>query len=142
MKTLFQKLKLENQQEILILNEPDGFVAQFQELVGIDVIESLILVNKVEFALVFVETIEEFESQIITLLPKLKDDVILWIAHPRTISKKYSTDITDNYHWPPLTKECYEQVSSLKVNEDWEALRFRKMEYLQCLERKQKQTKT
>ena len=62
MKTLFQKLKLENQQEILILNEPDGFVAQFQELVGIDVIESLILVNKVEFALVFVETIEEFES--------------------------------------------------------------------------------
>lgn len=83
MKTLFQKLKLENQQEILILNEPDGFVAQFQELVGIDVIESLILVNKVEFALVFVETIEEFESQIITLLPKLKDDVILWIAHPR-----------------------------------------------------------
>lgn len=49
MKTLFQKLKLENQQEILILNEPDGFVAQFQELVGIDVIESLILVNKVEF---------------------------------------------------------------------------------------------
>ena len=88
MKTLFQKLKLENQQEILILNEPDGFVAQFQELVGIDVIESLILVNKVEFALVFVETIEEFESQIITLLPKLKDDVILWITHPGQICKK------------------------------------------------------
>lgn len=49
---------------------------------GIDVIESLILVNKVEFALVFVETIEEFESQIITLLPKLKDDVILWLHIP------------------------------------------------------------
>ncbi|MCQ0110180.1 hypothetical protein [Zhouia amylolytica] len=134
MKTLFQKLKLENQQEILVINEPDGFNEQLAELTGIDVIESLVQINQVEFALVFVKTIEEFERQTQTLLPKLKDDIVLWVAHPRKVSKTLKTDITNDYAWSPLIKNCYTQVGYLKINDDWEALRFRKLEYTKCKE--------
>ncbi|MEL4308009.1 hypothetical protein [Joostella sp. CR20] len=130
MKTLFEKLKLENQKEILILNEPDGFAEQLAELVDIEIYQSLIQVNKMEFALVFVSNIKELENQIHTLHPKLKDDVVLWVAHPRKKSEKLQTDITNAYDWHPLIKHRYEPVKVLKINPDWEAVRFRRAEYL------------
>ncbi|MDG3583777.1 MULTISPECIES: hypothetical protein [Galbibacter] len=130
MKTLFEKLKLENQKEILILNEPEGFAEQLANLVDIDIYQSLIQVNKMEFALVFVNTIKELEGQMQTLHPKLKDDVVLWVAHPRKKSEKLTTDITDDYDWAPLVKNRYEQVKILKINPDWEAVRFRRAEYI------------
>lgn len=130
MKTLFEKLKLENQKEILILNEPEGFAEKLSELVDIDIYQSLIQVNKMEFALLFVSTITEFEDQLQTLLPKLKDDVVLWVAHPRKKSKNLTTDITNDYHWDTLVKKGYDQVKSLKIDSDWEALRFRRAEYI------------
>lgn len=130
MKTLFEKLKLENQKEILILNEPEGFAERLAELVNIDIYQSLIQVNKMEFALLFVSSIKEFEDQLQTLIPKLKDDVVLWVAHPRKKSKNLTTDITNDYNWEPLIKKGYDQVKILKIDSDWEALRFRRAEYI------------
>lgn len=130
MKTLFEKLKLENQKEILILNEPEGFAERLAELVNIDIYQSLIQVNKMEFALLFVSSIKEFEDQLQTLIPKLKDDVVLWVAHPRKKSKNLTTDITNDYNWEALIKKGYDQVKTLKIDSDWEALRFRRAEYI------------
>src|SRR5690606_15398664 len=130
MKTLFEKLKLENQKEILIINEPEGFTQKLAQLVDIDIYQSLIQVNKIEFALLFVCTIEEFEDQRQTLLRKLKDDVVLWVAHPRKKSVTLTTDITNDYQWDPLVKKGYDQVKRLKIDADWEALRFRRTEYI------------
>jgi len=130
MKTLFEKLKLENQKEILIINEPEGFTQKLAQLVDIDIYQSLIQVNKIEFALLFVCTIKEFEDQLQTLLPKLKDDVVLWVAHPRKKSVTLTTDITNDYQWDPLVKKGYDQVKRLKIDADWEALRFRRTEYI------------
>lgn len=130
MKTLFEKLKLENQKEILIINEPEGFAEKLAKLVNIDIYQSLIQVNKMEFALLFVSSIKEFEDQLQTLLPKLKDDVILWVAHPRKKSENLRTDITNDYQWDPLVKKGYDQIKRLKIDFDWEALRFRRAEYI------------
>ncbi|WP_461532974.1 hypothetical protein [Sinomicrobium sp.] len=124
MKNLFKKLQLEDQKEILILNEPEGFSEQLAELTDIEIYESLVKLNKVEFALVFVTSIREFEQQMLTLGPKLKDGVVLWIAHPRTISSRFNTDITDAYDWPPLTRNAYKVANTLTIDEDWEAIRF------------------
>lgn len=130
MKTLFQKLKLENQDAILVINEPEGFSEELASLVDIEIYQSLIQINKIEFALLFVTTIEELENQLPTLLHKLKEDAILWIAHPRKRSERLFTDITDEYSWTTLNRNCFEAVKQLKVNDDWEAVRFRKLEYL------------
>ncbi|QLE01841.1 hypothetical protein HX109_09820 [Galbibacter sp. BG1] len=130
MKTLFEKLKLEHQKEILILNEPEGFAEELEALVDIDIYQSLIQVNKMEFALLFVSTVKELEDQFHSLHPKLKDDVVLWVAHPRKKSEKLITDITDEYTWEPLAKHRYEKVKNIKINPDWEAVRFRRVEYI------------
>ena len=130
MKTLFQKLKLEKQDAILVLNEPDGFSEELAALVDIEIYQSVIQINKIEFALIFVTTIEELENQLPTVLHKLKEDAILWIAYPRLGSERLHTDITDAYAWTPLNRNCFEEVKHLKVNDDWEAVRFRKLEYV------------
>lgn len=130
MKTLFEKLKLEKQDAILVLNEPEGFSDELASLVDIDIYESVIQINKIEFALIFVTTISELENQLPTVLHKLKEDAILWIAHPRKSSKKYDTDITNAYPWTQLNRKCFEAVKNIKVNDNWEAVRFRKLEYL------------
>ncbi len=131
MKTLFQKLKLEKQDAILVINEPEGFSEELAALVDIEIYESVIQISKIEFALIFVTTIEELENQLPTVMHKLKEDAILWIAHPRKRSEKLYTDITDAYAWTLLNRNCFEAVHRLKVNDDWEAVRFRKLEYLQ-----------
>lgn len=130
MKTLFQKLKLENQDAILVLNEPEGFSKELASLVDIEIYQSVIQINKIEFALIFVTTIAELENQLQTVLHKLKEDAILWIAHPRKRSQRYDTDITNAYPWTQLNRKCFEAVKNIKVNDDWEAVRFRKLEYV------------
>lgn len=126
MKTIFEKLKLSDQKEILILNEPEGFDKELLTLHNIEVFESLVQVTKVDFALVFLTTVQEVEDQMQTLLLKLKDDALLWIAYPTHSS---ATDITDSYNWKPLTSNCFEPTKSKIINENWRAIRFRKLEY-------------
>lgn len=126
MKTLFEKLKLSDQKEILILNEPEGFDKELLTLHNIEIYESLVQVTKVNFALVFVTSIKDVEDQMQTLLLKLKDDALLWIAFPTHAT---ATDITDNYDWKPLTGNCFEPTKSMVINENWRVIRFRKLEY-------------
>src|SRR5690606_41839144 len=125
MKTLFEKLKLENQKEILIINEPEGFAEKLAQLVDIDIYQSLIQVNKMEFALLVVSSIKEFEDQLQTLLPKLEDDAILWLAHPTTKSENLRTDITTDYQSDPLVTEGYDEIKRLRIDSDCGARAFR-----------------
>lgn len=127
MKTVFEKLKLTDQKEILILNEPEGFDKNLNELKNIEIYESLVQVTKVDFAVVFVTTVSELEDQMQTLLLKLKDDALLWIAYPTNLLK---TDINEKYNWKPLTNNCFETTKSVLINDEWQAIRFRKLEYL------------
>lgn len=126
MKTIFEKLKLTDQKEILVLNVPGDFDKNLNILNGVEIYESLIQVTKVNFALVFVTSISELESQMQTLLLKLKDDALLWIAYPTNPS---TTDINKEYRWKPLTGKSYETTKSVLINDNWQAVRFRKLEY-------------
>ncbi len=126
MKTIFEKLKLTDQKEILILNEPKGFEKNYIDIDHIEIYKSLIQVTKVNFALIFVTSISELEDQMQTLLLKLKDDAVLWIAYP---TNQAATDINKEYRWKPLTGKCFESTKSELIDEDWLAVRFRKLEY-------------
>ncbi|UOB16935.1 hypothetical protein [Abyssalbus ytuae] len=127
MKTVFEKLKLKDLKEIVILNEPEGFDKDLNSLQNIEIYESLVQVTKIEFALAFFTTIHEFEDQMQTLIPKLKDDALLWIAYPIDSSR---TDLNDSYNWKPLSNKCFETTKSVIINDSWKAIRFRKLEYV------------
>ncbi|WP_299257195.1 hypothetical protein [uncultured Aquimarina sp.] len=136
MTTLFKKLQLPPLlDEILILNEPEGFCKELDCLKDVIVKESLIQVSEVDFALVFVTEKKQIENRIETIYPKLVGDGILWFAYPKKSSKKYSTEITRNHGWGVLGDYNLEPVRQVAIDDNWTALRFRKVSFIKNMTR-------
>ncbi len=131
MTSLFRKLQLPpTLDEILILNEPVGFSDELDKLENVLIKESLVQVSEVDFALVFVTEAIQIENQIGTIFPKLIGDAILWFAYPKKSSKKYMSEVTRDYGWDVLGDYNLVPVRQVAIDEDWTALRFRKISFV------------
>ncbi len=136
MTALFKKLQLPpSLDEILILNEPEGFCKELDCLKDVTIKESLIQVSEVDFALIFVKEKKQIENRIETVYPKLVGDAILWFAYPKKSSKKYITEITRDQGWGVLGDYNLEPVRQVAIDEDWSALRFRKINFIKKMTR-------
>ncbi|WP_282079279.1 hypothetical protein [Aquimarina algiphila] len=136
MTPLFKKLQLPPLlDEILILNEPEGFCKELDCLKDVIIKESLIQVSEVDFALVFVTQKTQIENRIETVYPKLVGDAILWFAYPKKTSKKYTSEINRDYGWGVLGDYNLEPVRQVSIDNDWSALRFRKVSFIKKMTR-------
>ncbi|TSE03837.1 hypothetical protein [Aquimarina algiphila] len=136
MTPLFKKLQLPPLlDEILILNEPEGFCKELDCLKDVIIKESLIQVSEVDFALVFVTQKTQIENRIETVYPKLVGDAILWFAYPKKTSKKYTSEINRDYGWGVLGDYNLEPVQQVSIDNDWSALRFRKVSFIKKMTR-------
>ncbi|WP_459211828.1 hypothetical protein [Aquimarina rhabdastrellae] len=128
---LFKKLRLSpNLDEILILNEPSGFDRELNKLSNIRIIESLVKVSEVDFALVFVTKKDQIEKRIETLYPRLIGDATLWFAYPKKNSKIYTTKLTRKNGWGVLGDYLIKPVQKISIDHNWNALRFRKLSFI------------
>lgn len=131
MTPLFKKLQLPKYlDEILILNEPEGFCKELDCLKDVIVKESLIQVSEVDFAIIFVTQKSQIENRIETVYPKLIGDAILWFAYPKKTSKKYTSEITRDQGWGVLGDYNLKPIRRVSIDEDWYALRFRKISFI------------
>lgn len=136
MSPLFKKLQLPSDlDEILILNEPEGFDKELELLSNVAIKESLVLVSEVDFALIFVTEKSQIENRIETVFPKLVGDALLWFAYPKKSSKKYTSEITRDHGWGVLGDYNLEPVRQVAIDEDWSALRFRKVNFIKKMTR-------
>ncbi len=136
MTALFKKLQLPpSLDEILILNEPEGFCKELDCLKDVTIKESLIQVSEVDFALVFVTEKKQIENRIETVYPKLVGDGILWFAYPKKSSKKHTSEITRDHGWGVLGDYNLEPVRQVAIDDDWTALRFRKVSFIRNMTR-------
>lgn len=129
MKSLIQKLKFHKHDDVLILNEPEDFLPFIKEL-NATITSSLIKTSCVDCALLFITSKKQLFSQMLTLFPKLKDDSVLWIAYPNSVSKAEILELYNNDIWDELMDYRLQPVRKIELNSDWDALRFRKIEYL------------
>jgi hypothetical protein len=129
MKSLVQRLKLKDQEEILVLNRPDDFSNNLEHF-EINVVESLVKTSSVSFALLFITSKKQLINEMLSLFPKLKDDCILWIAYPKQTSKSYIIELYNDKAWEDLLDYRLVPVRKININEHWDALRFKKIEYL------------
>ncbi|MDG1276314.1 MAG: hypothetical protein P8O16_03470 [Algoriphagus sp.] len=70
------------------------------------------------------------------MLAFLSDDQQLWIAYPKKTSKKYKATINRDSGWGELEAHDFEGVRQIAIDEDWSALRFRKIKYIKTMNRK------
>src|SRR5207244_872051 len=130
MPTTFDKLNLKDHKEILVLNAPDTFEKEIRGLCDVRVFRRIEDMKALAFALSFVTQIAELHRLSRKLSAKAAGDAILWFAYPKGRSKKYSCDFNRDDGWEVLRQADFDSVRQVAIDDDWSALRFRRVEFI------------
>ena len=89
-----------------------------------------------DLMLAFVQTPTEVQQYFDKMRKLASADQQLWMAYPKGSSKRYKAQINRDAGWAHLGQFDYEGVRQIAINEDWSALRFRKLEFIKTMTRK------
>jgi hypothetical protein len=138
MTPLFKKLNYIEQPNIVAINSPKSFDFELEEMSKIATIErNFTEVNQIEFAICFVTTQNEIDNFISTVYPKLKGDATILLCYPKMTSKNYKCDFNRDTGWTSLGKYNLEPVRQVAIDDDFSALRFRKVEFIKTITRRE-----
>jgi Bacteriocin-protection, YdeI or OmpD-Associated len=125
--SLFEKLQLKDEKNLLIQGIPSSIEKQFAKLTYAKNVTPLLKSKKVEFALVFALSQQQLNNVMKEVFPALSAETKLWVAYPKTSSKIVS-DLNRDCSWDLLIKNGYESVRQVAVDNVWSAIRFKKLE--------------
>jgi hypothetical protein len=86
--------------------------------------------------LAFVQTEEEIEKYFSQMHELAAEDQAIWLAYPKGTSKRYKSKINRDKGWKYLGQFEYEGVRQIAIDEDWSAMRFRKIKFIKTMTRK------
>jgi len=138
MDAIFKKLNFKNQPNVLIINAPNSFQANMDAMTEYTNISfNINELEEIEFAIIFVTKKAETDALLPEIAPKLKGDAILWFAYPKQSSKNYKADFNRDNGWTAMGEQALEAVRQVAIDADWSALRFRKVEYIKKMTRRE-----
>lgn len=133
---IFAKLNYKTQPEIAVINSPEEFLPVVDEMKLIaSVSTDTKQIQAGSFAIAFVKTQKEVDAVSQALAEKLHGDAVLWLAYPKGSSKKYKCDFNRDTGWATLGQLGFEPVRMVAIDENWSALRFRRVEYVKTMTR-------
>ena len=137
MTPLFKKLNFKDQNEIFVLNAPHEFNSEMKAMSTFCPVKTQLLNDgsPVQFVLVFVTRKEEIDQSIRQINPLLEGDAVLWYAYPKMSSKKYTCEFNRDTGWKSLAEYNIEPVRQVAIDENWSALRFRKVKFIKSFTR-------
>jgi hypothetical protein len=130
----FAKLNVKDQTEIVVLNAPASFEPELKALKGVTVRRDA-KGGDIGFSLAFVITQKDVDAIGAQVAKKAKGDAIVWFAYPKGTSKKYKSQINRDSGWAVMGKAGFEPVRMVAIDEDWSALRFRRVEFIKTMNR-------
>jgi len=133
--TTFEKLNLKEQKHILVLNAPESFEPDLKTLRGVTVQRDLKNIDKIEFSLAFITKQKEVDTLGKAIAKKVEADAVIWFTYPKGSSKKYKSEINRDSGWKVLGEAGFEPVRMVAIDEDWSAVRFRRVEFIKTLTR-------
>jgi hypothetical protein len=128
--SVFKKLNLKQEQEILVVNAPSSFEPELLALEGVTVLRDPKKLKAIHFALVFATTQAEVDALSRVLASKAEGDAVLWFAYPKGTSKRYKCEFNRDTGWHAMRSAGFDTVRQVAIDEDWSALRFRRVEYI------------
>jgi hypothetical protein len=132
---VFTKLQLKDQQRIHVLDAPETFEKELRALKGVKVLRA-VGTEPVEFGIAFVTKQAEFERHAKALAKRsIEGDVVLWIAYPKGTSKRYTSELSRDSGWQLLGDLGFEGVRLVAIDDDWSALRFRRVAFIRSMQR-------
>ncbi len=142
MNATFTKLNLKDQREILVLNAPTSFEPTLATLADVTIWRSGLDSQAISFVLAFVTTQQEVDTVATEVVAKTQGDAVVWFAYPKGSSKRYTCDFNRDTGWELLGKLGFEPVRQVAIDEDWSALRFRRVEFIKSMTRQQQRALT
>jgi hypothetical protein len=138
MTPLFKKLNFKEKTTIVAINSPVSFNEELKEMSKLTTLQKeLKEIAEVEFVICFVTTQNEIDTFVAEVYPKLKGDAIIWLCYPKMTSKNYKCDFNRDTGWVSLGKYNLEPVRQVAIDDDFSALRFRKVEFIQTITRRE-----
>ncbi len=116
-----------------MLNAPASFEPELKTLKGITVRRDT--KGDIDFSLAFVMTQKEVDTLGPQVAKKAKGDAVVWFAYPKGSSKKYKSEIDRDSGWAVMGKAGFEPVRMVAIDEDWSAVRFRRVEFIKTMKR-------
>jgi len=136
MDAVFKKLNLKNQKEVVILNAPLSFQVHVESIMEETVVvTSLLDLEEIEFIIIFVTKQSEIDAVIPLIAHLLKGDALLWMCYPKGTSKRYKCDFNRDTGWTIMGAYELEPVRMVAIDEDWSALRFKKVDFIKAMKR-------
>ena len=121
--TLFEKLLIQDERNLLIQGLPSSIEKQFTKLSFSKNVTPLLKSRKIDFALVFAVSESQLSGILREVLPALKNEAKLWIAYPKATSK-IATNLNRNCSWDCITGAGYEDLDKVELDNVWVASRF------------------
>ncbi len=135
MPAIFEKLNLKSDKSIVILNAPESFEAELAQLSNVNIVRAISKTKTITFALAFVKTQTELDALSARLADKAEGDALLWFAYPKKTSTKYQCEFNRDSGWDVIRRAGFGSVRMVAIDEDWSALRFRRVEFIKSVKR-------
>ena len=136
MNDLFKKMNFKASETVLVLNAPLSFEPHMSAMEGLTRIERAVIHGKkTNFILAFCTLQADIDVIARDVLDCLEDDGLLWFAYPKGTSKRFKCDFNRDTGWAVLGELGFEPVRMVAIDEDWSALRFRKVEFIKKMTR-------
>jgi hypothetical protein len=138
MTPLFKKLNYKGQPNIVAIGSPKTFDNELDKMSShATIVKSLENVIETEFAICFATTQAEIDHFISIIYLKSKGDAIIWLCYPKMTSKNYTCEFNRDTGWSSLGQYHLEPVRQVAIDDDFSALRFRKVEFIKTITRRE-----
>lgn len=123
--SLFEKLQLTNQKNILVQGLPSTIEKQFAKISFAKNVTPLLKIKKIDFALVFVLNQNQLNNILAEVIPALSSEVKFWIAVPK-LSSKIVSDLNRDCTWNSINKQGFAMQEQVVLDYVWSAICFSK----------------
>jgi hypothetical protein len=139
MRPVFQKLNFKPNLHagIVVTGTPESFAPLLDELRESGVIVSQRVSRSTTILLAFVTALAEV-GRVAKSVTLTEGDAIVWLAYPKQTSKRHTCEFHRDNGFDALGRVGFEAVRGIAIDDDWSALRFRRVEYVRTMTRQVK----
>jgi hypothetical protein len=87
------------------------------------------------FVMAFATTQAQVDAASERIATCTEGDAVVWMVYPKVRSRRYRCEFNRDSGWSVLGQAGFEAVRQVAVDEDWSALRFRRVEFIKSITR-------
>ncbi|WP_019588012.1 hypothetical protein [Deinococcus apachensis] len=137
MHSTLKKLNYAGHPDVFVLNAPENFQPVLDEMRNLTTVHTQMTEDSVPaFILTFATRQDEVDDFARQVGRRTRGDAVVWIAYPKGTSKRHTCEFNRDTGWAELGAQGFEPVRQVAIDEDWTALRFRRVGFIKTLRRR------